>query len=66
MESYALVIIFANCVEKMIPFTSFQLTAKETRLRNYTSYGLLIKGADTSLEQDYSLSYVYVGKIKWI
>lgn len=34
----------------MIPFTSFQLTAGETSLRNYTSYGLLIKEADTSLE----------------
>lgn len=48
---------------KMIPFASFQLTVKETRLRNYTSYGLLIKEADTSLEQDYFLpGYVYVGK----
>jgi len=52
VEHYVLVIIFANCVKKkkMIPVTSFQLTAGETRLRNYTSNALLIKEADTSLE----------------
>lgn len=41
---------------KMIPFTSFQLTAEETSLRNYTLYALLIKEADTSLEHSYTLA----------